>query len=184
MLNKYNGGLSTVTSPLFTSNSRKLSLPFTKIIQKDPSDRLNISPYSFLRPRTASKKSPLAKLWKFPITGKAVGPGGKPTGRLNLIHSTIPRMKTKRNTKSKQPKSNVRHDITCSSGLLLKSYFMNSLTTQVFDPEVKLFISLFHNIPSSSKSVHGHTVIRLYTHTVIRLYTHNVIRLYTLQYML
>jgi hypothetical protein len=101
-------------------------------------------------------------------------------------------MKTKRNTKSKQPKSNVRHDITCSSGLLLKSYFMNSLTTQVFDPEVKLFISLFHNIPSSSKSVHGHTVIRLYTHTVIRLYTHtvirlythNVIRLYTLQYML
>jgi hypothetical protein len=35
---------------------------FGDVIQKDPSDRLNISPYSFLRPRTASKKSPLAKL--------------------------------------------------------------------------------------------------------------------------
>jgi len=90
----YNGGLSDVYSPFFTSNSLRFSVPFTTITQNCPRDKLNMSPYFVRSSRNVFKTCPLAILCIFPMTGIGVGPGGYPIGHLDRTHSIIDRSKT------------------------------------------------------------------------------------------
>jgi len=73
-------------SLLFHKTSFKVSMPFTKITQCGPRDKLNKLPYFFLTLSDTFLKSPANRYNRFPSTGRGTGPGGRSEGRRDLIH--------------------------------------------------------------------------------------------------